>query len=330
MIMFSKPNIIPILDPKFDSVFKIVFATNENKNITIKLLNEVYKDSLASPIKDVTFIKNELDNLARIQRVSIVDVLCQSEDGTYFIVEMQRGYDGHFIKRSTLYAAKLYSSQLIKKTDGGETGVSYEDIKQVKLLTITSYILYPQLPDYYNHLVLKDKQCNIVANEEISYAVIELPKFTKEYNECVTAIDRLTYFLKHVSNITEDIIHDIKDTHDITRDVYMALDKVAGDPVKMASLEYELLKEASNKAEEARQKKIEEQNKKMEEECDKLCKENVKLGQENVKLGEENTKLKESQYNMIKNMLSRGMTKEEIAEIMCIDVSALDEYIKDM
>ena len=89
----------------------------------------------------------------------------------------------------------------------------------------------------------------------------------------------------------------------------MALDKVAGDPVKMASLEYELLKEASNKAEEARQKKI-------EEERNKLCKENMKL--------------KESQHKMIQNMLSRGMTKEEIAEIMCIDVSALDEYIKDI
>ena len=106
-----------LLDPKNDWAFKQIFGEEKNKGILISFLNDVLDEHvlLGNKITNVTFLKVELDSEIVMLRQSIVDVLCKTQDGTHFILEMQRASDSGFIQRAVEYASRVYLSQRPKE-----------------------------------------------------------------------------------------------------------------------------------------------------------------------------------------------------------------------
>lgn len=70
--------------------------------------------SSEKPIIDVTFLKTVQDPKIALQKTSIVDVMCKDQEGSTYIVEMQVSNDISFAKRAQYYAAKAYTSQMVK------------------------------------------------------------------------------------------------------------------------------------------------------------------------------------------------------------------------
>ena len=102
-------------------------------------------------IKEVTLL-NPMQHPETInKKQSIVDVLCEDEEGIKYIVEMQVAKVGGFEKRAQYYAAKTYASQ-------PEKGEEYECLKEVIFLAITEYEMFPKKKDYKSvHVVLDEK-----------------------------------------------------------------------------------------------------------------------------------------------------------------------------
>ena len=77
------------LDPYTDFGFKKLFGTELNKDLLISFLNALFNDPKRE-IKDVQYLNPEHLGDGYGDRRAVFDVYCTTEDGTRFIVEMQK------------------------------------------------------------------------------------------------------------------------------------------------------------------------------------------------------------------------------------------------
>ena len=183
------------LDPKNDLAFKRIFGTERNKDILIHFLNDIFGRT-TDPIEEVSFLKGAQDPMIAAQRVSIVDIMCRDTNGNRFIVEMQVGKEPGFEKRAQYYAAKAYIEQR-------DHGLEYRDLKQVTLLSILDFTLFPDKPAYLSHHVLLDKNTLTQDLKDFSFSFLELSKFTKTKEHLVTMTEKWAYFFKYADETQE-------------------------------------------------------------------------------------------------------------------------------
>ena len=95
-----------LFGPRNDVAFKRLFGTEQNSDIVISLLNEVLKDQLDKPIVKIKFLKTFQDPERKSKKQSIVDALCEDQDGCRYIIEMQIANIGGYEERAQNYAYK--------------------------------------------------------------------------------------------------------------------------------------------------------------------------------------------------------------------------------
>ena len=228
-----------LLDPKNDWAFKQIFGEEKHKGILLKFLNDVLGERvlLGNLITDIRFLKVNLDTEIISLRQSIVDVLCRTEDGTYFIVEMQRASESGFISRAVEYACRVYlnqrpRSQKIKNDKGG-----YKKLRPVIFLGIMEETLFPTKDEYLSHHQFMD----IVTHEhdltQMSFSFLELSRFHKEFNELTNDIEKWAYFFKHASHIDPSDLDKVLQEDSALSDAYKALERSSYTPEQL--LEYD-------------------------------------------------------------------------------------------
>jgi len=72
-----------------DFVFKKAFASEQDKELLINLLNAFLECKLKHPITDVTIKNPYIQGETLINRDSILDIRCKDSEDNHFIVEMQ-------------------------------------------------------------------------------------------------------------------------------------------------------------------------------------------------------------------------------------------------
>jgi PD-(D/E)XK nuclease family transposase len=77
--------------------FKVTFGNESDTRFLKKALQALINSSV--PIKDVTFIQNEMKGLTIDSRSGIYDIACTDENDNHFIVEMQLSDYPEFIQR---------------------------------------------------------------------------------------------------------------------------------------------------------------------------------------------------------------------------------------
>ena len=101
------------INPFADYGFKKLFATEQNKDLLISLLNAIIDDSNnpADPITDLQYKNVEQIGDIIGTRTNYFDVYCQTRTGRQFIVEMQNTWKPFFKDRTVYYAAKPIREQ---------------------------------------------------------------------------------------------------------------------------------------------------------------------------------------------------------------------------
>jgi predicted transposase/invertase (TIGR01784 family) len=178
------------LDPKSDLVFKKVFGTEGNKDIVIDFLNDVLNKKGKEKIREISFFNTTQHPTLVDKKQSFIDILCIDEAGTNYIVEMQVAKMGDFEKRAQYYAAKAYTLQADK-------GDGYRKLKDVILLAILNFVMFPNKLRYKSEHITLDKVSFEHDLKDLAYVFIELPKFTKTVEELVTDEEKWCYFFKH-------------------------------------------------------------------------------------------------------------------------------------
>ena len=218
-----------LLDPKNDWAFKQVFGEEKHKDILLAFLNDVLDEHVlhGNLITDVTFLNVNLDTKIIALRQSIVDVLCRAQDGTYFIVEMQRASDSGFIQRAVEYASRVYLNQRDRSQKTKNDKGGYKKLRPVIFLAIMEETLFPHKKAYLSHHQFRDVVSSEHDIKEMSFSFLELSKFHKEFSELQDGIERWAYFFKNAEHIDPEDLDKVLKEDSALSSAYKALERAA-------------------------------------------------------------------------------------------------------
>ena len=179
------------LNIKTDYAFKKVFGSENSKNILKSFLNSTLE--LPSLIEDLKIV--DPYNVPKLQgmKETAVDVKATLEDKTKVIIEMQILNHNGFESRILYNTAKNYANQLDK-------GAKYHLLNPVIALTIVNFKMF-DFEKYKSIFRLLEKENFTEYKDDIQLQFIELPKFDKTLEECITIEDKWIYFIKNARDM---------------------------------------------------------------------------------------------------------------------------------
>jgi predicted transposase/invertase (TIGR01784 family) len=188
------------INPYTDFGFKKLFGEEGSKEQLKDFLNELLPP--IHKIKDLSFKQNELLGEVENTRKAVFDIYCEAENGTKFIVEMQKAKMDFFKDRSLFYTTFPIKEQ-------AEKGDWNFELKPVYCIAILDFNFEkkanPQekISDIYlSNVQLKDQYCNIFY-DKLAFIFIEMPRFIKKESELKTHFDKWLYFLKHLEDFND-------------------------------------------------------------------------------------------------------------------------------
>ena len=163
------------INPYTDFGFKKLFGTEMNKDLLISLLNALFHGEKGE-ITDVQYLNGEHLGEGYGDRRSIFDVYCMTDDGSRFIVEMQKAEQEYFKDRSLYYSTAAIREQAPK----GKWDYHLDEVYTIGILNF----MFPgdEYPaDSYRHEIkLKDVEDNHVFYDKLTFFYLEMPKFNKQ------------------------------------------------------------------------------------------------------------------------------------------------------
>ena len=113
------------IDPKVDCVFKALLGTEPNRNLLTHFLNAILAAELTAPIIGVSILNPYNDQEFVDDKLSIVDVKAEDQQGQIYQIEIQLASHRHLPARILYTWADLYSQQLSSGEDYGELRPTY-------------------------------------------------------------------------------------------------------------------------------------------------------------------------------------------------------------
>ena len=197
------PNIIKAkyINLMVDWSFKRVFGTEVNKDILIEFLKVIFPQFA---ITDITYIPTEQLGIMEDDRKAIFDVLCKTEDGKTFLVEMQRGAQKHFFERALYYTSFPIMKQGKKAIAKEEEGAEPWDfsLDGVFFLGILDFEYEQDERTEHRYQLLETKTLKQMT-DKLEFVFVEVAKFDKSEDELETDLDKWLYLLKNMSTLLE-------------------------------------------------------------------------------------------------------------------------------
>lgn len=182
------------INPFVDWSFKYIFGRESVKDILIGFLNAVMQGEHV--IKDVTYLNNEHPRKEAEGKTIIYDLLCQTDCDEYVIVEMQNKEKAYFTDRALYYTSRAIAEQ-------GEKGGWEYQLKAVYGIFFLNFEL-PQNAEKTNsrtEVALVDVETGKVFNQKMKQIFIELPRFNKTEQECISDYDQWIFILKNMTTM---------------------------------------------------------------------------------------------------------------------------------
>ncbi len=190
------------IDLMVDWSFKRVFGTEVNKDILIEFLKVVFPQFA---ITDITYIPTEQLGIMEDDRKAIFDVLCKTEDGKTFLVEMQRGAQKHFFERALYYTSFPIMKQgkiaIAKEKEEGAKPWNFS-LDGVFFLGILDFEYEQDEMTEHRYQLLETKTLKQMT-DKLEFVFVEVAKFNKREDELKTDLDKWLYLLKNMSTLLE-------------------------------------------------------------------------------------------------------------------------------
>ena len=198
------PNIIKAkyINLMVDWSFKRVFGTEVNKDILIEFLKVIFPQFA---ITDITYIPTEQLGIMEEDRKAIFDVLCKTEDGKTFLVEMQRGAQEHFFERALYYTSfpimKQGKKAIAKEDEKGKDPWDFS-LDGVFFLGVLDFKYEQDEMTEHRYQLLETKTLKRMT-DKLEFMFVEVAKFDKSEDELETDLDKWLYLLKNMSTLLE-------------------------------------------------------------------------------------------------------------------------------
>ena len=189
------------IDLMVDWSFKKIFGTEVNKDILIEFLKVIFPQYA---ISDITYVPTEQLGIMEDDRKAIFDVLCRTEDGKTFLVEMQRGYQKHFFERALFYTSFPIMKQGKKALAEEARGNRPWDfsLDGVFFLGILNFKYEDDEMTEHRYRLMEATSKKLMT-DKLEFVFVEVEKFDKSEDELETDLDKWLYLLKNMSNLLE-------------------------------------------------------------------------------------------------------------------------------
>jgi predicted transposase/invertase (TIGR01784 family) len=204
------------ISPKTDFAFKKIFGSEQSHDVLISFLNAMLYNG-DRRISQLEILNPYLAPRIRGVKDTYLDVKAKLDNGTSVIIEMQVLNIEGFEKRILYNAAKAYSIQL-------GIGQAYSVLNPVIALTITDFVMFPEINQLTSRFILKEKDFLInYPIYDLELVFVELPKFDKALMALETLADKWLYFLKHAIDIdvvpeSMNLVPEIKQAFEFARE----------------------------------------------------------------------------------------------------------------
>ncbi len=162
------------INPRVDIAFKKIFGVEENKDLTIALINSIVSE--ADQVTEITLLNPYNPRNFMNDKLSILDVKAKGQNGKRFNIEIQISDEANYDKRALYYWGKLYTEQLKKSED-------YSKLSKAIGIHILNFTSIPESDKYHNVFHIAEKDTGIVYFKDLELHTIELKKFTHHDNE---------------------------------------------------------------------------------------------------------------------------------------------------
>ena len=291
-----------IMLPTVDFCFKELMQNAKVRQGMIAALLGVEPEEIEETILLPTILHTEYPD----DKYGILDVKVILKNGTQMDFEMQVTAVSYWTKRILFYLGKMYTDQL-------KAGESYEKLKKCIHVGILNFIHFPDDDRCYRKIIFCDKDTGEEYTDLLEIHVLELKKLPeKEQNE--SGIIRWMRFLGAKSRKEFEKMAK-EDTY--IDEAYEMLKHMSADEKKR--LEYE-----------AREKAIRDYNSQMLELKEVGRKEGRKEGiKEGIAIGAEQGEQRKA-ASIITNMLRKGKSPEEIADMTGEELEKIREIQKQL
>lgn len=159
------------VNPRIDLVFKKIFGIEENKDLTISLINSIVGPQ--DQVKDLTILNPYNPQHFMNDKLSILDIKAEGHDGKRFNIEIQVSDEGDYDKRALYYWAKIYTEQLAE-------GEDYSRLSKAIGIHLLWFTSIPQSHKYHNVFHIREKDQGFKYFQDMELHTIELAKFEKD------------------------------------------------------------------------------------------------------------------------------------------------------
>ena len=272
-------------------------------------------------IRKTTLLSTELRKENKDDKLGILDVLVELEDGSKMNMEMQVSCYEYWTNRVMFYLSKVYTGQI-------QEGEDYEKLKKCVHVSILDFIHLPQDRKCYRKITFCDAESGEQYTDLMEMHILELKKLPPEdQNE-----DGVIRWMRFLDGKSRKEFEDMAKKDEYIEAAYDELKKLSLDEQKR--LEYEqrqkairdhnsFMKSAERRGMVIGMKRGEEIGMKRGEEI------GMKRGEEiGMKRGEKKgrqTALKE----IIVKLANKNMSSEEIADFLEIELKEVDELMEE-
>ena len=299
------------LDPKADLTFKKIFG--EHKDLLISLINALLPLADDEQVESVEYLSPELVPDSYVGKNSIVDVRCRDVKGRQFLVEMQMLWSPAFKQRVLFNASKAFVRQLDRR-------YKYELLQPVYSLNLVNETFMADYPEEFIHNfnIVHDLHSNEIING-LHFTFVELPKFKPQnISERKMAVLWLK-FLTEINETTEVVPQELLDNPETSK-ALQAVEQSAMSKEEMWAYEDFWDKLGAERLLFVDSNKISREEGRAEGRAEGIA-EGRKKG---IVEGR-----KEEKKSIAQNLVSLGMSTEDIVKVTGLSASEVDALRED-
>lgn len=188
----SLPKFIPFTS---DYGFKVTFGNEKNTVFLKRALQALIQSH--NRITEIIFDKTTFEGITPDSRSGVYDMTCKDEMNNHFIVEMQVSDFKFFMQRLKFYGFHKFDT-LVEK--GKNT---YQNLNKIYCIAILAHNI-SSFNNYHNIGCIKNQDGEIM-DDQMTFVTVELPKFDKIEEDCITDLDKLLFTMKALSQVEQPI-----------------------------------------------------------------------------------------------------------------------------
>ena len=291
----NKENFIML--PTVDFCFKELMKNQKVRRGFIAAILGKHPDE----IHKTTLMATELRKESEDDKLGILDVLVELEDGSQMNLEMQVPYFEYWTKRVLFYVSKIYTGQIRESQD-------YESLKKCIHVSILDFIHFPQDQKCYRKIILCDADTGEQYTDFLELHILELKKLpVKDQNE-----GGVIRWMRFLGGKSRKEFEEMAQKDEYIEEAYDELKKLSLDEQKR--MEYE-----------QRQKAIRDYNSQMNSAERRGEARGEARGE---KRGEERGKQRTLKH-LVKINIEAGKSMEEIAEFLGLGLSEVEKLAEE-